>query len=292
MDKNIVNFIKQKKPSNAYIYNRVSTGRQAQKDSHSLQDQKKICTEYIKEYFPNLNNFLYDDIGSSYNGKQVLTQLNKLVLHLKENSIIIVSRISRLGRNIKQVMDILRKIEKKKSYVISVEESICWNMSKVMNNNFLIKVIESEKESNILSETIIKRQSNIKKLGGYVGKPPYGYKIIKNNKNIPVLVENSIEIDIVNKIIDLANKNYSYENISLYLNNKSIGYRKNTWTSNSVKYILDKFYLKDISIEFNTIFNKNSNINIISDIFNEYKSTNMEIDSKFIVLRSGKCIYK
>jgi DNA invertase Pin-like site-specific DNA recombinase len=293
MDKNIINFIKKNKPTNAYIYSRVSTNKQAQKDSHSLETQRKLCKEYINNKFNPANTFIYEDIGSSWNDKNVLYQLNKLVRDLEENSLILISKVSRLGRDIHQVMKILKKIEKKKSYVISVEEQICYNMSRIMNNDFMIKVIESEKESNILSESIRKKQKTIKSQGGWIGNPPYGYKVGRNYNNVPILLENPEEMDIINSIINLVNNNYSYDDIALYLTNKNILHKKNVWTPSAVKYILDKFYPEHTYIEFNINPNPNSNVNIISDSMEDNTSSyDIEVDNSFTILRSGKCIYK
>ena len=289
MDKNIINFIKKNNPVSVYIYNRVSTGRQAKKDSSSLEAQRNLCKEYIKSNFNSKNILIYEDIGSSWNDKNILYQLNKLVRDLEENSLILVSKVSRLGRDIQQVMKILKKIEKKKSYVISVEEQICYNMSRVMNNDFLMKVIESEKESNILSESIRKKQKVIKSQGGWIGNPPYGYKVGRNYKNIPVLVENPEEIGIINSIIKLVNNNYSYDDIATNLIERNILHKQYAWTPIAVKNILDKFYPEHTYIEFNLNRNPNSNVNII------YDSMDREImvtDNNFIKLRSGKCIYK
>ena len=294
MNKNIINFIKQHNPTNVYIYNRVSTGRQAKKDSHSLETQRNLCKEFIKSNFNPINIFIYEDIGSSWNDKNVLYQLNKLVKNLEENSLILISKVSRLGRNIPQVMKILKKIEKAKSYVISVEETICYNMSRVMNNDFLMKVIESEKESNILSESIRKKQKTIKNQGGWIGNPPYGYTVGRNYKNIPVLVENPEEFAIINSIINLVNNNYSYDSIAKNLIERHILHKQHTWTPNAVKYILNKFYPEHTYIEFNINQKPNSNVNIISNSIEEddTSSYDMITDVTFIKLRSGKCIYK
>jgi len=300
MDKNIINFIKKNKPINAYIYSRVSTNKQADKDSHSLETQRTICKEYIKSNLKNMDMNLdisiYEDIGSSWNDKKILYQLNKMVKNLEENSLVLISKISRLGRNIKQVMNILKKIEKKKSYIISVEEQICYNMSRIMNNDFMIKVIESEKESNILSESIRKKQKIIKSHGGYIGNPPYGYKVGRNYRNTPILMENPDEIIIINTIINLVNNNYSYENISNYLNTNNILHKKNKWTANAVKYILNKYHPEHTFIEFNLNPKPNSNVNIVYDgVYDgvyDTESYDMLEDINYVKLRSGKCIFK
>ena len=236
-----------------------------------------------------INNFVSSNSGTGITLSAVQNSL------LENNSVILISRVSRLGRNINQVTKILKKIEKKNSYVIAVDESICYNMSKVMNNDFMVKVIESEKESNIQSESIKKTQSYIKKQGGYIGNPPYGYAICKNYKKIPMLVENQNEINVINNIIDLVNNNYSYNDIAINLNTNKILYRNNKWTTNSVKNILDKFYPEHLEIQFNPILSSNLNVNIISDNQeddDDTESYDMMVDVQFTVLRSGKCIYK
>ena len=125
MEKQIVNFIRKFNPRNFYIYSRVSTGKQAKNSSTSLGDQRKLCNEFIKKYYSSdVDISIYEDIGSSFNNKQVLYQLNKLVSHMLDNSVIIISKVSRLGRNYKQVTNILRKIVKKKSFVIAIDDLI------------------------------------------------------------------------------------------------------------------------------------------------------------------------
>ncbi len=133
-------------PTNVYVYLRVSTRAQTHK-SNGLEDQRKICQDYLKENFPKSTIFkYYTDIGSSYNEKNVLTNLNKLIkeVSLEKNSLILVRDISRLGRNTFQVFSLLRKVTKSNSHIIGIEENLCWNYSRLMDRKFSHAIIDSD----------------------------------------------------------------------------------------------------------------------------------------------------
>jgi len=249
MSDNFIKFI-DKPITSAYSYIRVSTQKQATEEKHSLSFQKNICESYINTFYPKTDKYIYDDVGSSYNDKNVLYYLNKMIKHMNDNSIIVITDISRLGRNIKQVFNILRKVEKKKSYIISINDSLCYNHTKIMNKQFLHKIIDSEYSSDLKSEKIKKSINYIRHNGGHIGKPPYGYKVTKNAKNIPILIENEDEIQIIDHIIELSQNNNSYQEISDILEKEDIMCKNNYWTKKSIKHILDKFYPEHLLANF------------------------------------------
>lgn len=248
-------------PDYIYIYTRVSTKPQAN-DLNGLEEQDLICTSYIQNNkLNNIKTFHYTDIGSSYNEKNKLTQLNKLVKNLVPNSLILVRDISRLGRNIFQVFNLLRKIKKLNSYVIGINENLCYNYSKLMDKQFSYCIIDSEWHSDLKSVKITNRINNIKKYGGYIGRTPYGTHIIKKN-NIPYLYKNEKEIDIIKKIGKLFFKYMNISHIVNYLNKNNMLNRKNTlWTDKKILSIVKKYFYID-----------NKHVNLVNKIFNKYKS--------------------
>lgn len=274
--------------NNAYIYNRVSTLKQAGIFKHSLAHQEKICKNYIDNYYPNIPISVYMDIGSTYNNKNTLYNLKKMVNHMETSSLIIITDISRLGRNIDQVFKILKKVEDKKSYIISIHNELCYNHTKIMNKQFLHKIIDSENDSDLLSFRIKNTQSFIKNNGGYIGNTPFGYKTEKNKNNIPILVENKFEIENIDYIIELADKNTDYYEIATILNNESIKNRNKEWTNKSVKRILDKFYPEHMLIDFNQSNHNDNNNIIINNKININNNKRNRDDTNCISLRSGK----
>jgi DNA invertase Pin-like site-specific DNA recombinase len=253
-------------PTNLYVYLRVSTRGQTIK-SNGLEDQCKICQDYIKKNFPQNEIFkYYTDIGSSYNDKNTLVKLNELIKKIssEKNSLILVRDISRLGRNTFQVFNLLRKVTKSNSYIIGVDENLCWNYSRLMDRKFSHMVINSEETSDFKSIKQSNRIKYIRSVGGYIGRNPYGTQIIKIN-NIPHIYKNSNEIHILKTIKNIFLKSLNIEKTTKILNDKNKKNRGKNWTSNQIKYILKKYYP-------NILINKNSDL--VNDYFNKYADYN------------------
>lgn len=99
-----------------YIYTRVSTKSQVGEINEyniGIQTQKEICMEYyhrnITEHIINNENSILEpnfieEVGSSFNDEERLIKLKELIDSLPNNSLILISEISRLGRNIYQVI--------------------------------------------------------------------------------------------------------------------------------------------------------------------------------------------
>ncbi len=253
------------KPENFYIYSRVSTNSQASDSNYGLDSQDFVSENYLKDIF-NRNDKLiesetnyYCDIGSSYSNPKSLHQLNLMVRELKPNSLILISEISRLGRNIRQVIDLLKKIEDKKCWVISVTEGLCFNKSKLMNKQFYQKIIDAERESDLISIRTTNAYKVIKQKGGYVGLAPYGKKKVKSN-GVPKLVDNEEEIKIIKLVIELYKKFNSYKMVADKLNENSIKKRNLHWTRYSVHNLIKNNY--HIKSNINDVIKNFSNMEL------------------------------
>jgi DNA invertase Pin-like site-specific DNA recombinase len=275
-------------PSTIYVYLRVSTKTQTHK-SNGLEEQNNICQEYIKKYFSHNNQLeieYFTDVGSSYNEKNVLCNLNKIIKKISSqtNSLIVVRDISRLGRNTFQVFSLLRKIKKYNSHIISVDENLCYNYSKLMDKKFYHAIIDSEENSDLKSIKSINRIRKIKSIGGYIGRVPYGTQIIKKD-NIPYIYKNPIEINTLRTIKKVFLKYLNIIKTTKYLNTKNIKYRNNIdWnekqitnvvkkyfpnlTQNKKSDLVDKYFQKyddyeqELVMDVNEISNKIVNINL------------------------------
>lgn len=261
------------KPKHIYIYIRVSTQAQTYK-SNGLEEQNLICDEYIKKNFSKFNGEIetYVDVGSSYKNKNDLTNLNKIIrkITLEKNSLLLVRDISRLGRNIFQVFTLLKKIKQTDSYIIGIEENLCYNYSRLMDKKFSHTIIDSEEHSDIKS---IKSSNRIKKIllnGGYVGRVPYGCMIVKKN-NIPYIYKNPEEINILKTIKKIFLKYKSVEKTTKYLNSKNIKYRNHTkWNEIQIKNFLKKYFP-------NLLFDQNSDLtNMYFSKYNDYQNESNE----------------
>jgi len=251
-------------PSEIYVYTRVSTRAQAI-GNNGLKNQRELCDNYIKtnklEKFPIK---YYSDIGSSYNDKNILINLNKMIKKIFPRTLILIGDISRLGRNSFQVFSVLRKIKQKNSYIFSVDDNLTFGLDRFTDKKFYHKIIDAEYSSDMKSEKTTNRINFIKKNKGYIGnKPMYGKKILKKN-NIPYICKNDEEVNIIRIMKLKYNKTLDFNGVAEYLNKKKLFNRGNIeWTNLDVKKILLKNY-PTLQIK-SKIKNKNTNNLIDSD---------------------------
>jgi DNA invertase Pin-like site-specific DNA recombinase len=224
---------------NIFIYTRVSTFKQSN-NSISLIHQYDICKKYITANYITQNVFHYQDIASSYKNKNALKRQKVMIRNITNNDLIIIYEISRLGRNIYQVIDFLEKIKNKGAIIYSVEDNLFYGKDKLIDNLFLYKVIKSKEYSDCLSNKTKTTQTFIKENGGHIGKVSYGYKL-SHTDGIPKLVIDNDEQNIIKLIINKHdNELLSFNDITNYLNNNLIQKRNSNWTYTNVRYIYCK----------------------------------------------------
>jgi DNA invertase Pin-like site-specific DNA recombinase len=248
-----------------HVYTRVSTGKQSTDKKLGLSSQKDVCDKYINKYYANfgLTEIRYhSDIGSSYKNDRILSDMKTMIYKLKSNSLILISEVSRLGRSYKMVESLLKIIKKKKSFIVSVSQNLIFGKTKILDKTFIQKVIESEKESDILSMRTKNIQAYIKNKGGYIGKPPFGYTIKKDFRNIPVLKEKIEDFELIDAIVDLSNECCSYEEIKDKMNNKNLLHKNKLWTCKKIQNILNKFYPEHMLLNINS---KNEKVILVDD---------------------------
>ena len=219
-----------------YCYYRVSTRKQEQQNG--LENQTDACDLYAEQKFNTKEKDInyYCDIGSSYNEKCKLKELDKMVNELQRGSTILVYDVSRLGRNTFQVFKMLRKVKKLDCKIISVSENLTFNETRFMDKIFYGKIIDAEFESDIKSDKMKKRLQVMREKGKYLGRASYGYKI-ENNR----LVINREESEIIKLIINKYNELQRYYLVEEYLSKNQVLKRGTEWTMCSIKYILQKY---------------------------------------------------
>ena len=236
--------------SQVYIYYRVSTSRQAGDFANGLDRQTNACERYIesnlKKQINNIN--YYCDIGSSYNNKSKLPQLQKMLRELKSNSVILIYDVSRLGRNTQQVFSALRRVTKLNSKIIAVEDNMTFGVNKMIDKRFYNKVIQAETESDIKSVNAKQKFAILKKNKIHIGKVPFGYSL--ENKH---LIINSDEQKIINCLIEKYKELKSYVKVAEHYNNMNMLYRNNLWSAKTISYLINK----------NNITNKMNSLNIV-----------------------------
>lgn len=192
--------------STAVIYIRVSTSHQTgERDDANyssgpaLDGQRQICLNYYRENFPGRPEpEVISDVGSTFNDKYKLVNLDRLMERLNENSLIIIYEISRLGRNVYQTFgQVYECVELKKSMIYSVIDNKLFGVNRLADMDFFRQSVEAEAESARRSETAKSRNAYIRSIGGYIGTVPFGKQVrrmaTEGNYQKRVLVNNPNE---------------------------------------------------------------------------------------------------
>ena len=231
------------KSKKCYIYTRVSTAMQT--DGYSLDAQERRMQDYAA--YNNLQIVgKYSDEGRS--GKSIegrpefLRMMEDIESHKDNVSYVLVFKLSRFGRNAKDVLVNLETMQLNDVNLICVEDGI--DSSKDAGKliiSVLASVAEIERE-NIAAQTFAGRQEKAAKGLWNGGKAPYGYNLVKGSGKLEI---NENEAEIVKVIFDkFVNESLSPDKISKFLNDhyKRIPVQKhdkNLFTSNFVRKILD-----------------------------------------------------
>jgi DNA invertase Pin-like site-specific DNA recombinase len=263
-----------------YIYSRVSSKSQSKDLKLGLQTQKAICEEYFRNNYPNTEVGYWADVGSSYKNNKILKECGSFIQKLKPNSLIVVSEVSRLGRSFSMVKTLLDKVKKTSSFIVSVSENLIYGSTKISDSKFIKRVMDAQKESDVLSQRIKNTQKYIRNAGGYIGKPPFGYKIVKNFLGIPVLQKNPLHFKFIDLMVDYIDQSYTYKQIANILNEQNLLLNDKKWNHLTIKKILLKFYPEHIN---NLVEGLEGSIEI-------YENHQMKLESNYIELRSRNII--
>ncbi len=242
----------------AYMYTRVSTAMQV--DGYSLEGQESEIQAYCE-----LNNIKilekFSDEGKSgkdTKGRPQFMKMLKAVEEKEEVDYIVVWKLSRFGRNAREVLNALDIINQHKCNLISKADNIDSSMVTGKMLITLLSIVAEMERENIIEQTNNGKKYNALKGGWNGGQAPYGYKLVDKE-----LVINEEEAEVVKRIFELFTvEQKGYVGITGILNQEGIKPRqdrrldrkameaKNTdekiylpvqedWDNSAVKRILD-----------------------------------------------------
>ncbi|GIO63532.1 recombinase family protein [Paenibacillus cineris] len=216
------------------IYIRVSTEDQA-RDGYSIRGQKKDLTEYCKANELEIANVYIDD---GYSAKDTNRPKLKELLSAAEAGefkAILVYKLDRFTRSVRDLYDLLEKLNKHGIGFISKQEK--FDTTSAMGRAMIgILGVFAQFERETIAERVrmgmVQKAREGKKPGG---KHPYGYD--KQGQSVPE------EFSILRKLRELYMDGLSYQAIAAHFTRLGVKRRKNNWTASSVALTLENpFY--------------------------------------------------
>ena len=178
-----------------YGYIRVST------DKQTVENQRYEIVEFCEKKDILIEKWISETISATK--KLEDRKFGKLLKKLKKNDVVVVSEISRLGRNLMQIMGILNECMEKEVLVLTVKEGY------ELGNNINSKVLafafglSAEIERNLISqrtkEALARKKSEGVRLGRPIGESDIRSLKLYNKKE---------------KVKRLLDKGYSYSRIA------------------------------------------------------------------------------
>ena len=178
-----------------YGYIRVST------DKQTVENQRYEIVEFCEKKDILIEKWISETISATK--KLEDRKFGKLLKKLKKNDVVVVSEISRLGRNLMQIMGILNECMEKEVLVLTVKEGY------ELGNNINSKVLafafglSAEIERNLISQRTKEALARKKSEGVRLGRP-IGESDIRSLKLY----------DKKEKVKRLLDKGYSYSKIA------------------------------------------------------------------------------
>ena len=192
-------------------YLRISSGHQ------NLANQHYEIENYCIKNKIKVNKWVEEVISSRKHLSE--RQLSKLLNSLKKGDVLITTEISRLGRNLLEIMTILQTCLNRECQIITIKENYhlgCDIQSKVLAFAF---GLAAEIERQLISQRTKEALKRLKDEGKHLGRP-FGFsycKLDKNKNRIKELLENKINKSKISKIM-----NCSWTTLQRFLKNNNM----------------------------------------------------------------------
>lgn len=202
-------------------YLRISVDTELDSDNTSIENQRKIITDYVNKNFPNAQLDFYEDrdrSGYTFEQRENYQKMRPLLISGYYN-ILIIKDFSRFSRRNSKGLVELEDLRDVGVRIISIGDGIDYPTNNEWNGiqfRFLMNEMPVTDASRKV-KTVIQSRQNI---GKWISSVPYGYKMV-NTKNMLFEVDENVA-DIVRKIYELYLQGWGYKKISNYLTEQGI----------------------------------------------------------------------
>ena len=183
-----------------YGYLRVST------DKQSLENQKFEINRYCKRENISVDRWVTETISGTKNFEE--RKLGKMIKKLNKDDILVCSEISRLGRNLFQIMMILNICMQKGIQVWTIKDNYRLGMdiqSKVLAFAFgLLAEIERDLISQRTKEALARLKAEGKKLGREKGSLNRKHKLDGKHEEIKRMLSQKISQNKIAKLFGVS----------------------------------------------------------------------------------------
>lgn len=153
-----------------YAYIRIST------DLQNVANQKHEILNYAKNKNLLIDKWVEEIISSRQ--KLHHRKLGNLIKKLKKGDVLIATEISRLGRNMLEIMEILKHCLEKECHITTIKEN--YNLGSDIQSKVLAFAfsLASEIERQLISQRTKESLKRLKEEGKHLGRP-YGFNYQK-----------------------------------------------------------------------------------------------------------------
>jgi len=211
-------------------YIRVSTD--AQVDGSSLEWQKHRIETYCAEQGWTLVE-IFTDVGSGADTED-RPEFKRLMKVIRKHHLIVACKVDRLGRNAKEVLELLDYLKKLSRGLRVIEFPIDpFNFIGRFAFTMLAGVAELERQL-IMERTAMGRVAKSQKGGYAYGAPPFGWRVIEGE-----LVEDSTEQGVIRTIRQLRKWRWSLRDIANRLTSDGFKTKRGgSWHASIISKIL------------------------------------------------------